>query len=146
MEGSTEQDPLIKYSRPFNFIIHGWHDGFEGGPTWIFNGPYIDRRGRPELWMEPLAQQWIKHADCNVCIVDWSSLASGGYIDVVKNRLPRVVDDIVNELEIYMERGMNISEVSIVGHSLGAHIAGSVGREFKTHHGIELKAIYGASV
>lgn len=132
------------YSRDFNFIIHGWHDGWLGGATdWGPMKPYIDRRLRKDLWMEPLAQKWFNYTDSNVVLVDWSELARGDYIDTVRTKLPRAVEHIVAEMELYMGRGMNILKVTIVGHSLGAHVAGSVGRAIKERYGVQIKAIYG---
>lgn len=135
------------YSRPFNFLIHGWHDGFNGeAMDFGLPKPYIDHRLRPELWMEPLAQKWVNYTGDNVVIVDWSDLARGEYFDTVRTKIPRAVTHIVNEMEKYMERGMDITKVSIAGHSLGAHVAGSVGREIKTSHDVQIKAIYGMFV
>lgn len=143
MSFASDSNPILDYSRPFNFIIHGWHDGLTGGAYNEFEGkPYVSRRGRPELWMEPLGQEWVKRADCNVCIIDWSHLAKGGYIDTI-NKIPRVVADIMKEIEKYKKRGMMIPNITLVGHSLGAHIAGAVGRAIREEYGVKAKAIYG---
>lgn len=132
------------YSRDFNFLIHGWHDGWLGEAIdWGPPKAYIDRRLRKDLWMEPLGQKWFNYTNSNVVIVDWSSLARGSYDDTVRTKLPRAVEEIVAEMEKYMGRGMEIQSVTIAGHSLGAHVAGSVGRAIKEIYGKKIKAIYG---
>lgn len=142
--GNDKIDTPFNYSLDFNFLIHGWHDGWLGGVREFYDpSPYIDRRMRKDLWMEPLAKKWYNYTKSNVVIVDWSDLARGGYIDTVKTKMPRVVERIVQEMEKYMGRGMDITRVTIAGHSLGAHVAGAVGREIKARHGVRIKAIYG---
>lgn len=146
MEFDDPANPFLNYSLPCNFLIHGWHDGFQGGenrmPT--DGSQWIDYRLKPDVWMELLAQEWVRRTNSNVCVIDWSYLAKGDYVYTVKHQIPRVVNDVVTQMEMFYSRGMNISEVSIAGHSLGAHIAGAIGRDLKTFHTLELKAIYGA--
>lgn len=131
----------INFSRPFKFLIHGWHDGFEGDlNTQPLN---VDRRLRHELWMEPLGQEWVRRTNSNVCIINWSYLAKGCYFSTVTIQIPRVVRDAVGKIGVFIEHGMNISEVSIAGHSLGAHIAGSIGRNLNEFYETKINAIYG---
>lgn len=127
----------MNFSKPINFVVHGWHDGMKGGD--MFNRNLSKSNG---LWMEPLAKDWARYNNTNVCIVDWSFLAQGDYFHTINTQLKRVVTAFVNFMEILRGYGMDYRQVSIAGHSLGAHIAGMVGEAIKSK-GWEIYAIYG---
>lgn len=63
--------------------------------------------------------------DSNVIIVDWGNIAKNLLYSVVAKSVPRValrVADFVNFLQT--SAGLRTSKLKIVGHSLGAHVAG----------------------
>lgn len=134
-------DPFFRYklnfSEPINFIIHGWHDGIEGHNMYDRN----DTK-KHDSWMRPMAKDWSKYNNSNVCMVDWSFLAKGGYVYTINYQLNRVVNELIKFTEILYKYGMNYTQVSIAGHSLGAHIAGLFGRAIQSK-GWRVYAIYG---
>lgn len=64
--------------------------------------------------------------NANVIVVDWKRLASYIYFDAVNNTVP-VGTYIGQFLEFLEENFINLSTVHLIGHSLGAHIAGIAG-------------------
>lgn len=131
----ADVETKLDFSKPINFIIHG----FMADTKWMFE----------------TADVWTKNTSCNVCAVDWSPLAGDFKISIHKlsslfNRLiaypqvsmlyTRLTSNVIVRFMKFLEQhGMKIDQVSIAGHSLGAHISGFVGAAF---HG-QIHAIYG---
>lgn len=89
--------------------------------------------------MRKTAIDWAHFGDCNVCIVDWSRLANYDYSIAARSHI-KMVSDVISELiDFLKQHGMNLKDVSIAGHSLGAHIAGFVGTKYSG----KIAAIYG---
>lgn len=67
----------------------------------------------------------------NVICVDWSYLAKMSYAEAIENTwfvgqfLSHFLDWII------LESGLNVDDIHIIGHSLGAHIAGVAGYNVK---------------
>lgn len=89
--------------------------------------------------MERTARVWITNHHRIVCLVDWRRLAAFSYL-VASRKHTQVVG-------LYMAKLMGslplsrLKEISIVGHSLGAHVAGYCGKALNGSIGI----IYGNS-
>lgn len=62
-------------------------------------------------------------AETNVIVVDWSRLAALIYWSVVKYTTPvgEYIGGFLNTLDIL---GYDLTKIHLIGHSLGAHIAG----------------------
>lgn len=127
----------LDFSKPINFLIHGWRDGLKGHD--MYDRGYEDREYK---WMYPLAKEWAQYNNSNVCIVDWSFLAKDEYSRAVFMQTDRVVERFMNFTRKLSKHGMDCNKVSIAGHSLGAHIAGMIGRRVQLLSK-ELYAIYG---
>lgn len=73
----------------------------------------------------------LKSGDFNIIIVDWNKAQYWGINHAIPETYPAVVDKLndvagyitsmINFLEGY---GMNLDTTTIIGHSLGAHLAG----------------------
>lgn len=72
--------------------------------------------------MRSTSVTWSQFADCNVCAVDWSRLANYDYSVAAMRHTKMVTDALVYFMQFLIDNGMNISQVSIAGHSLGAQI------------------------
>lgn len=92
-------------------------------------------------WMRTTATDWVYHADCNVCIVDWSRLSNYNYNIAASKHTKMVADALVNFMDFLIKHGMDIEQTAIAGHSLGAQVAGLVGAKFNG----KIDAIYGMS-
>lgn len=73
---------------------------------------------------------FLKVRDCNVIVVDWSKIADHkDYIAVAKN-VPRVASHVASFVNFMRtSAGLRTSNLKIIGHSLGAHVAGLCARE-----------------
>lgn len=131
---------VVNLKLPVHFLIHGWHDGKDNRDAFEFNATNVNRSD-PGLWMEDTAKEWAKRANSNVCIIDWSFIAKANYL-VATTSMAHVSEDIFDALMKLRSLGVNISQSAIAGHSLGAHIAGQVGKRLNRHE-IQLGSIYG---
>lgn len=97
----------------FRIIIHGW------------TGSYLTKPNN-ELRRAYLAQE-----DHNIISVDWSTYAVLSYISS-RAKVPIVSEDIANLLDFLHEQfNLSFDKVVVVGHSLGAHVAGYCGKIVK---------------
>lgn len=106
---SIEQSGYTK-SKTTVFIIHGWMDSYQS----------------------PMAQTvkdaYLASSDLNIFVVDWSKLSKKEYLAA---RISVIyVGRVLSSLISGMVRNnlLNLENVVMVGHSLGAHIAGCAGK------------------
>ncbi|XP_075527156.1 pancreatic triacylglycerol lipase-like [Dermacentor variabilis] len=97
-------------SRETKFLVHG----------------YLDRLSFA-AWVSDMKDAYLKQADVNVIIVDWSEANAGIYDRACANA--RIVGA---ELALFIRKlkeafGADPRSMHIIGHSLGAHIAGYAG-------------------
>ncbi|XP_068968362.1 phospholipase A1-like [Bombus flavifrons] len=91
-------------------IIHGW---IQGG-----------------LACEIVRDAFLEVRDCNVIILDWSEISDYiNYYEVIKfvPHIARYLASFINFMRI--EAGLRTTNLKIIGHSLGAQIAGLSARE-----------------
>lgn len=99
-----------KFPKPTKMIIHG----------------YVDK-GRKD-WVRRMTREIIKNADVNVIVIDWRRGAMTlNYLQAAANT--RLVGAIAAVMVEKLNHTYNIqpSMIHIIGHSLGAHIAGYIG-------------------
>uniref|UniRef100_A0A182YI00 Lipase domain-containing protein n=1 Tax=Anopheles stephensi TaxID=30069 RepID=A0A182YI00_ANOST len=99
---------------PTAILVHGWLGSSES------------------VVIDPLAKALLAQEDKNVIAVDWEQGASTLLYPVARYRVPKVaalvaalIDNLVTGL------GQDINQVGIIGHSLGAHIAGIAGKKVR---------------
>lgn len=100
-------------SRKTKIIIHGFtHNGHR-------------------QWLQNMAQAFLKKEDVNVIIVDWGHGATPPYTQATANT--RVVGAQVAKLiDVMVKNEISLmSKFHLIGHSLGAHIAGYAGERLK---------------
>ncbi|XP_076750412.1 pancreatic triacylglycerol lipase-like [Xylocopa sonorina] len=66
---------------------------------------------------------FLQHADCNVIVIDWSSIAKRPYV-WSSSRVLMVSQYVSKMIDFVVSQGLNPSRVTVVGHSLGGHVAG----------------------
>lgn len=82
--------------------------------------------------IEPIKQAYLSAGNVNLIIVDWSQ-ASYQMYDVSRALTSQVAKRVAEILdEFLLENNINGDLIHLIGHSLGAHIAGNVGRSMST--------------
>lgn len=94
------------------FIIHGW-----------FSNPNHE-------WIKNMTEAYLQQGNYNVIAVDWTEAAHKiTYFSSAVNTL--CVGNMIGEFILnYLEPcGIPVENIHIIGHSLGAHLAGFVGKK-----------------
>ncbi|XP_015108334.1 pancreatic triacylglycerol lipase isoform X2 [Diachasma alloeum] len=73
-----------------------------------------------------IVEAYLKRGDHNIVAVDWSELAGGNYMQVI-SQVEEVGAYIAQGINGMLEDGISPSRIHVVGHSMGAHVAGTVG-------------------
>uniref|UniRef100_A0A182YQD6 Lipase domain-containing protein n=1 Tax=Anopheles stephensi TaxID=30069 RepID=A0A182YQD6_ANOST len=101
--------------RPTRIVVHGWQNSKSSPIAESIRDTYL------LLW------------DYNVIVVDWSACSmhwnyvrAVGCVPVVGQSLAQLLD------ELQQHTGLAMESVYIVGHSLGAHVAGIAGKMIQT--------------
>lgn len=109
-------------------------DGFiDDVPIKVLIHGYIASRYHSSI--EPIKKAYLTAGNVNLMIVDWSQASyqmyevSRGLTSQVALRVAQILDEFLQVNNI--DPGL----VHLVGHSLGAHIAGNVGRSMKSRVG-----------
>lgn len=101
----------FKCTRPTKFIIHGHFDHAR------------------KQWVEKMAKSLLDYGDYNVFRVDWGGGSQTVYSQALANtrvvglEIARLVNWFADKFQV------NTRDVHIIGHSLGAHIAGYAGEK-----------------
>ncbi|KAJ8917665.1 hypothetical protein NQ315_005112 [Exocentrus adspersus] len=102
-------------------IIHGW----------IAN----NRRS----WYKDITELFLRNADCNVIQVDWEKPARAAYVSSAINT--KLIGDKI--AKFLTDTKIPPHNVHMVGHSLGAHIAGFAGKRVYQVTGTKISRITG---
>ncbi|XP_022105423.1 pancreatic lipase-related protein 2-like [Acanthaster planci] len=92
------------------FVIHGFTE-----------------KGARSEWMEEMKDALLAAGNLNIFLVDWAAGARNLYTQSVQNT--RVVGRVIARFIQFLntETGTSFDQVHLIGHSLGAHIAGYAG-------------------
>ncbi|XP_059145817.1 pancreatic triacylglycerol lipase-like [Physella acuta] len=74
-----------------------------------------------------MTQALLTHASANVLVVDWSAGAGFPYTQAVANARLVGAETALMLREVFDALGARADQVHVIGHSIGAHIAGYVG-------------------
>ncbi|XP_031833782.1 pancreatic triacylglycerol lipase-like [Nomia melanderi] len=91
--------------KPTKFVTHGWVNSHDSKAIKMVRDAYI------------------KSEDCNVIVIDWSTISIRPYL-WASRRVVMVAQYTSRMIDFLQKQGMNLSKVTIVGHSLGGHVAG----------------------
>lgn len=81
-------------------------------------------------WIRNIRDQYLKYYDVNVIVVEWTKGAGLPYTQATANtRLVGVQTEILVRAMVKM--GAKLSDIHLIGHSLGAHTASYVGDNLK---------------
>lgn len=91
--------------KPTKFVTHGW----------------INSEGSDAFQL--IRDAYLKRGDFNVIAIDWSTITLRPYIWATK-RVVMVGQYSASMIDFLRSQGMDLSRVTVVGHSLGGHVAG----------------------
>ncbi|XP_066476704.1 lipase member I [Tiliqua scincoides] len=95
------------------FIIHGFR------PT-----------GSPPVWINEIKDLLLEREDFNIIIVDWNRGATNLYYPTAVANVKDVAEILTRYIAQMMAHGASLDSVYMIGVSLGAHIAGFVGKTY----------------
>uniref|UniRef100_A0A8D3ABY3 Lipase, member Ib n=1 Tax=Scophthalmus maximus TaxID=52904 RepID=A0A8D3ABY3_SCOMX len=104
--------PLFNLSRPTAFVIHGYR------PT-----------GAPPIWIDHVVRLLAEQDDMNVIVVDWNKGAANLNYFTAVTYTREAAHNLTGFIMTMEEEGASLSSVHLLGVSLGAHLAGFVGRD-----------------
>ncbi|XP_023308385.2 phospholipase A1-like [Lucilia cuprina] len=101
-------------AHPTRFVIHGWTQSWLSGMN------------------KDIRDAWLSVGEYNIIIVDWARARSVDYVTSAL-AVPKVGEKIANMVDyLVREHGMSLDTLYIIGHSLGAHVAGYSGKNVMT--------------
>ncbi|XP_058789935.1 lipase member H-B-like [Phymastichus coffea] len=108
-EQSRELMKYMNISKPSVLYIHGYEEH-----------PLNES-------IQTVVSAYLQRGSDNIIVLDWSSFAFGNYISVATRTkdIARYTSDTILDL---VKAGMKNDSLHVVGHSLGAHIAGFMGQ------------------
>lgn len=93
-------------------LIHGWNADAE------------------HMAMQPVKIAYLRKNSTNVLVIDWKDIAVLRYI-VARSLIVAIAEQIYQKLfRLMVETKIKPDQIHIIGHSLGAHISGQIGRCF----------------
>ncbi|XP_005107857.1 pancreatic lipase-related protein 2 [Aplysia californica] len=78
-------------------------------------------------WVVKMKDALLSEGDYNVIVVDWHSGAGFPFYEHATANIRVVAAEIKVLLEGYERKGLNLTTVHFIGHSLGAHLSGNAG-------------------
>ncbi|EFN87734.1 pancreatic triacylglycerol lipase [Harpegnathos saltator] len=91
--------------KPTRFVTHGWMNSYESDACTLVRDAYL------------------KHDDYNVIVIDWSNISMKLYI-WASSHVEAVGKFVASMIRFLEKHGMDTSQATMVGHSLGAHVVG----------------------
>lgn len=104
----------LKPKKPVKVICHGF-----GGSSNLH-------------WVQTMKDEFLKREDVQVIVIDWSIGAAGpNYLSAVPNTelVGRQTAVLLNQIRMYFK--INWNQMHVIGFSLGAQVAGFVGKSVK---------------
>lgn len=101
----------LDLNKPIKFLCHGYQSSVDSE------------------WYAPAIEEFLGGSDVNVIAIDWSGPADLLYwesVDAVQ-QVAKVNAKLIQEL--HENLGVDLGNVHLIGHSLGAHIMGFTGQE-----------------
>nr|CAH7744394.1 unnamed protein product [Callosobruchus chinensis] len=102
----------IDTQKDIKLLVHGWLNN------------------REITWYRNVTEAYLAREDCNVIQVDWNRIARSAYISaaVGTKAVGQLIADFIKR------SNLDPARIHIIGHSLGAHIAGFAGKALKKYN------------
>ena len=127
--GSINRSGRIDPNAPTYVIIHGWRN----------TGGNAGNGYKPADWMVDQAQTIRqRESNANIILVDWEKDAG----NILYYPSAGKTDDVGNQLAAYLRNsGVDPNSTTLIGHSLGAHVAGFAGSAYRQSTGKSINHI-----
>ena len=89
-----------------------------------------------------LSLDWVEFVNTNICGVDWGRLAQTDYFTAAIENTKKTAYVVTLFIKGLITAGMSPTNITIAGHSLGAHIAGFIGKNLNSNS-LTIARIYG---
>ncbi|XP_001608012.1 phospholipase A1-like [Nasonia vitripennis] len=96
---------FLNFSQPLKVVVHGWRNNHTSDIGTLLRKAFLD------------------HGSFNVLSVDWGKIAYENYL-YAANRVSAVGALVGEMIDFLVDMGSDPRNISVVGHSLGAHVAG----------------------
>ncbi|KAG4068474.1 hypothetical protein HA402_004815 [Bradysia odoriphaga] len=107
-------DPHFKFIRRNVIFIHGWQQSPDSPAS------------------QTLFNAYLVNGSFNILALDWSETASNIFLDQVAHKVEPLGIAVALFIERWnLQKGIPYSSMHLVGHSLGAHLAGSTGKNIQ---------------
>ncbi|XP_053658084.1 lipase member H-like [Anopheles marshallii] len=110
---SALQNSTFDPRNPTRILVHGWLSDWKSDAV----------RG--------LSRAYVAKGAYNVIGIDWSAGSSTIVYPAARLRVAAVGAAIAKQIGVLLQAGQHPSQIVIIGHSLGAHIAGLAGKHFQ---------------
>ncbi|HLO86895.1 MAG TPA: hypothetical protein VK203_18100 [Nostocaceae cyanobacterium] len=121
----------INADAPTYVIVHGYRS----------TGGNAGNNYQPNQWMANIAQTIRqRESNANIILVDWEEGASSWWYPTSANRTSNVGNQLANYL---INNGIDPNYTNLIGHSLGAHVAGFAGAAYRQSTGNSIAQIAG---
>lgn len=93
--------------------------------------------GYSESYTSPSTQtvvsSYIDRKDHNILVVEWSNYSAGNYLLESIPNAHKIGELVGKALLTMRDQGFHLGKFHLVGHSLGGHLVGFIGRSVSTH-------------
>jgi Ca2+-binding RTX toxin-like protein len=129
--GSIDRSARINPDAPTYVLIHGWRN----------TGGNAGNGYKPGDWLADQAQAIRqRESSANVVVVDWEKDAG----NVLYFPSADKTQNVGNQLSAYLKNsGVDPNFTTLIGHSLGAHVAGIAGSAYRQSNGKAINQIVG---
>ncbi len=129
--GSINRSGRISSDAPTYVVIHGYQS----------TGGNAGNNYQPAEWIANIAQTVRqRESNANIILVDWEEGANSWWYPTSAGR----TRDVGNQLATYLiNNGVDPTYTNLIGHSLGAHVAGFAGSTYRASTGRSLAQIVG---
>ncbi|OXB79028.1 UNVERIFIED_CONTAM: hypothetical protein H355_008506, partial [Colinus virginianus] len=114
IEHNVTASEYLNTSKKTVFVIHGYR------PT-----------GSPPAWLGDMKKLLLSSGDINLIIVDWNRGATNVIYSTAVENCRKVAEILKNYVDQMLAAGASLDSMYMIGVSLGAHIAGFVGHNYK---------------
>lgn len=109
--GASLSNSQFNSAHPTRFIIHGWNNNGGSQVNTLIRTAFINR------------------GEFNVIVVDWGVGSQTANYIAARNNINQVGPHVARFVDwLNQAGGMGFNQVSVIGHSLGGHAAGLVGK------------------